>query len=79
MLSPNDRPGKINQKVADFLTAGVKMVWVIDPEDRNVAIYRPNSTFVMLDATQEFDGGDVLPGFRCSVADYFYSAGDEPV
>jgi Uma2 family endonuclease len=77
VLSPNDRPGKINQKVADFLAAGVKMVWVIDPEDRNVAIYRPNSTFVMLDSTQELDGGDILSGFRCPVAEFFYSAGDE--
>jgi Uma2 family endonuclease len=79
VLSPNDRPGKVNRKVADYLASGVKMVCVVDPEECNVAVHRPNTTLVTLDRAQEFDGGDTLPGFRCHVSEFFYSSGDETV
>jgi Uma2 family endonuclease len=77
VLSPTDRPGKVNQKVADYLASGVQMIWVIDPEECNVAVYRPSATLVTLNKSREIDGGEILPGFRCLVAAFFYSTGDQ--
>jgi Uma2 family endonuclease len=78
VLSPNDRPGKVTRKVKDYLKSGVKMVWVVDPEERNVTVYRPGTDLEVFDLTQHLDGGDALPGFRCAVADFFFCAGDQP-
>jgi Uma2 family endonuclease len=75
--SPNDRPGKMTRRVAGYLRAGVKVVWVIDPEERDVTVYRPGQDDKVFDSKQELAGGDALPGFRCAVADLFFSAGDE--
>ena len=75
VLSPNDKPGKVNRKVAEYLASGVLMVSVVDPEERDVTVHRPNATMIRLEKEQEFDGGDVLPNFRCRVADFFFSTG----
>ncbi len=75
--SPTDRPGKMRRRVARFLQAGVRMVWVIDPEERDVTVWA-GGTDVVLDATQEIDGGDVLPDFRTPVAEFFWSPGNKP-
>jgi Uma2 family endonuclease len=75
--SPNDRPGKMTRRVATYLRSGVKMVWLIDPEERDVTVYRAGQDDEVYDVSQELPGGDVLPGFRCAVADIFFSAGDQ--
>jgi Uma2 family endonuclease len=69
ILSPNDRPGKLREKVREYFTRGVRMVWLIDPEDRNVWVYRgPGPARVFHDDTT-LTGEDVLPGFSCPVAE----------
>ena len=65
VLSPDDRPGAVLGKVADYLSAGTKLVWVIDPERRLARIYRADGTEEILTAEQALDGEDVLPGFTC--------------
>ncbi len=67
----------MRRRVKAYLHAGVKMVWLVDPEERDVTVSCPGQEDEVLDRTQELLGGDVLPGFRCPVADLFYSAGDE--
>ena len=37
--SPEDRIGRIQQKIADYLRFGVRFVWLIDPYDRRAWIY----------------------------------------
>jgi Uma2 family endonuclease len=71
VLSPNDKPSKVNEKVRDYLKNGVKLVWLLDPEEKKVTIYRPGSGLEFLDESGELSGGDVLPGFSCKVADIF--------
>ena len=76
VLSPNDRAGKVLRKINDYLRCGVGLVWVIDPEIRTVTVHRPGKAQVELDESQELTGEDVLPGFRCRVADFFALPGD---
>lgn len=67
VLSPGDRPGETLAKVADWLEAGVRLVWVIDAERRIARIYRQEGTESLLNEADELVGEDVLPGFRCAL------------
>jgi Uma2 family endonuclease len=74
--SPTDRPGKMRRRVARYLKSGVRMVWVIDPEERDVTVWA-GGTDVVLDVTQEIDGDEVLPDFRAAVAEFFWTPDNE--
>jgi len=71
ILSPSERPKQVATKIEEYLQAGVKLVWYVDPESRTVTIHRPNSEPLTLGAQDELSGGEELPGFSCQVADLF--------
>jgi len=68
ILSPGDRPGETLAKVADWVSAGTRLVWVIDAERRLARVYRADGTETTLGAAGVLDGEDVLPGFSCTLA-----------
>jgi Uma2 family endonuclease len=76
--SPNDRPGKMNAKIREYLTNGVKVVWQVDYEERNVTVHRPSRTMEVVREGEELTGGDELPGLSIRVADIFKLPGDGP-
>jgi Uma2 family endonuclease len=78
VLSPNDKPTRVNEKVRDYLTGGVKVVWVIDYEERNVTVFRPDRTHVILKESNVLTGDPDLPGFSCPVSDVFRLPGQKP-
>src|SRR5439155_306037 len=63
ILSPTDRPGEVLGRVADWLSAGTRLVWVVDPERRLVRLYRADGTEQIVTADQALQGEDVVPGF----------------
>ena len=67
VLSPSDRPGETLAKIADWLSAGTRLVWVIDSERRLARIYRQDGSESMLGAADSLQGEDVLPGFACTL------------
>jgi len=73
VLSPTDRTNKVNRRIAQFLRWGAKVVWLLDPEERTLTIYRSDRAPEVLDDAQEVIGEGPLDGFRCRVADFFYS------
>jgi len=73
VVSPNDRMSEVLAKVATYLAAGVRLVWVIEPEHRAVTAYAPNGDPRRFGEGNVLDGGDVLPEFRLPVADIFAS------
>ena len=68
VLSPGDHAGEILAKVADWLSAGTRLVWVVDPERRLGRVYRPDGSETIVPADGALDGEDVLPGFSCPLA-----------
>jgi len=68
ILSPDDRPGEVLGKVADYLSAGTNLVWVVDPERRLTRIYRADGTEAIVTADEALRGEDVAPGFACALA-----------
>ena len=69
VLSPGDRPGETLAKVAEFLEAGTKLVWVIDPFRRQAQVYRADGTMAMVEPDGSLDGEVILPGFLCSLSE----------
>jgi Uma2 family endonuclease len=71
ILSPNEVMEDINEKIDEYLDAGVKVVWLIDPHDRTVTIYRKDNEPELVNAKQELSGEPELPGFRVAVVKLF--------
>ncbi len=64
IVSPDDRAQDLADKVADYLEAGVRLVWVVSPRRRQVYVYWPDQPVDVLGPGQGLEGGEVLPGFR---------------
>jgi Uma2 family endonuclease len=71
VLSPNDLAWEIDRKVADYLGAGVRLVWVVHPVSRAVAVHRLSGPVSWLREEDELSGEDVLPGFHRCVGTIF--------
>jgi Uma2 family endonuclease len=71
ILSPNDTQDEINEKIDEYLTAGVFLVWSVDPRRRTVTIHRPGREPEFVNALQELTGEPHLPGFCVPVAELF--------
>ena len=69
ILSPGDRPGEVLEKVGQWLSAGVRLVWVLVPAGPEARVYRVHGSVSTVGPDEELDGEDVLPGFRCSLRD----------
>jgi Uma2 family endonuclease len=77
VVSPGDTVGEVDAKVKCWLDAGALMVWVVNPQWRNVTVYRSSTDIVTLTEGDEFDGQDVVPGFRCPVDRIFMNLGSD--
>lgn len=75
VVSPKDLAYEVDQKVAEWLEAGVRLVWVVNPRTQFVRVCRADGTDVRLGVGDELTGGDVLPDFRCRVAELFDLSG----
>ena len=77
VLSPDDRVNQVALKVDEYLAFGVKQVWVVDPEAKEIAIHRAGVSMRLLTHDEELSGGDDLPGFSCRVSDFFRLPGQK--
>ena len=71
MVSKNDREKQVLVKVGEYLDAGVRLVWVVRPQNQTVTIYRPNGDVELLHAADTLTGEDVVPGFSYLVSEIF--------
>ena len=71
VLSPRDRTRHVFDKIGEYLDVGVRLVWIIDPEEKRAVVYRPPLEASPLGPDDHLDGEDVVPGFRCRLADLF--------
>jgi Uma2 family endonuclease len=71
IVSPGDTVDELEEKIADYLSAGCQMVWVVHPKTKSITIHRPTVQPVVLHEMDQLDGHQLLPGFRCAVAEIF--------
>jgi Uma2 family endonuclease len=73
VLSPSDSRRRMAEKIREYFAAGVRLVWVADPDDRTVTVYTRPGDGIVLWSDATLTGGDVLPSFSCPVASLFES------
>ncbi len=71
VVSPHDRYTEVEEKVAAWLDAGTRMVLVLDPRRRTLAVHRSRRDIAVLTEADTLDGGDVVPGWSVSVRELF--------
>jgi Uma2 family endonuclease len=71
VVSPSDTHPRVTEKVLHYLDHGVRLVWVVDPDQRIVSIYRSRQDVRILGKAEQIVGDDVLAGFTCQVSEFF--------
>ncbi len=75
VLSESNTRREMERKRKDYFTAGVRLVWQIDPDTRSAEVFIGPDKPTAIGPDGELDGADVLPGFRLSLARLFERAG----
>jgi Uma2 family endonuclease len=73
VISPNDLYDEVDEKVAEWLEHGTRMVIVVNPRRKRVAVHRPGRDVRILGVEDILDGEDVVPGWTLAVRDLFGS------
>jgi Uma2 family endonuclease len=71
VASPWDRWSLMRDKAQDYLTAGTRAVWVVEPQARRITVFSGPGEVRFLHEGEILDGGAVLPGFDLPVSDVF--------
>jgi Uma2 family endonuclease len=71
VLSPKDLAYAVDEKIEEYLGAGVRLVWIVNPATRTVRIHRAIGPGTTLRTEDEISGEEIIPGFRCTVGDFF--------
>jgi len=71
VLSPSQTFANVERKVRDYLEAGSRLVWVINPASRSATVYRPGGTARLLGEQERLEGEDLLPGFSMALSEIF--------
>jgi Uma2 family endonuclease len=76
VLSTSNTEGEMQRKLHDYFTAGVRLVWYIDPQTRSAKSYAAEDQLVTVDESGSLSGGDVLPGFELALSKLFAKVGE---
>jgi Uma2 family endonuclease len=71
ILSRGNTPAEMARKREEYFSAGVRLVWLVDPVARTVTVFTQVKQSTVLGEGEVLDGGDVLPGFALALRDYF--------
>ncbi|MCF4968962.1 Uma2 family endonuclease [Nostoc sp. CMAA1605] len=63
LMSPSDDLEEIQAKMREYMDNQVKLGWLINPQTKQVEIYRQNQPVEILDSPTQLSGEDILPGF----------------
>jgi Uma2 family endonuclease len=69
VLSTHDKVSELNEKIEDYLAAGIPLVWIIDPLNEIAYIHRQDGTVTKVPKGAELNGENILPGFTCKITD----------
>jgi Uma2 family endonuclease len=69
--SPGDTLAELSAKAAEYLRAGTRLVWVVDPATSNVHLHRPGAADSVIRSGASLDGEAVIPGFKFPLNELF--------
>jgi Uma2 family endonuclease len=71
ILSPDDRWSEVTERLAEYFAIGVLRVWVVDPRQRKLFVYRAASQMETLGPADVLRDEEILPGFSLRLAELF--------
>lgn len=71
VMGPNDSRNESDAKARYWISAGAKLVWVVNPKKRTVTVYQSLANIFEVGENDVLDGGEVVPGFQLSVSEIF--------
>lgn len=71
VLSPSETRARLREKLDDYRVSNIRLVWLVDPRARTVTVIEGENPVRRLEQRDRLDGGDVLPGFSCEIAELF--------
>jgi Uma2 family endonuclease len=71
VVSTHDTVYEIEEKLREYQEAKFPLIWVANPEARNVTVYPINGKPFILTADDEIRAEELLPGFVCKVTELF--------
>jgi len=75
IISRSNTREEMDRKLHDYFTAGVRLVWYVYPDSREVHVYTSPEQVTTLAEQQTLEGGEVLPGFRLELRTFFAEPG----
>jgi Uma2 family endonuclease len=75
VISPNDLASEVEAKRDEWLAAGVRSVWIVDPISKTVRIERHDGSYARYRHNDKLVDEPVLPGFAVPVVDFFRKPG----
>ncbi len=70
VLSPDDQPGRVTQRIAHYMKSGVRLLWIIDPDNEQVTTWQPGRDPVLVTGGS-LDAAPVLPRFSLDLEALF--------
>ena len=71
VISVSNTLTEMSRKRREYFYAGVRIVWMVDPRERSVAVYTSINDYEILDENQVLTAGEVLPGLQINLAEVF--------
>ena len=71
VLSPDDQPGRITQRIAHYMGSGVSLLWVVDPEAERLTVWQPGQAPCDLAAPAILSAAPVLASFEVDLSALF--------
>ena len=71
VVSPSDTYGEVETKVARYLEAGTRLVWIVRPQQKRVEVHRADGTSALLSEGETLNGEGVVTGFELPIARVF--------
>jgi len=77
VLSPSDRPYRVKPRISQWFGYGVKQLWIVNPKDRTVTVYRSTSDATTFSGDDYLEAPDLFPGFGLSLDRIFSTSVQE--
>lgn len=71
VISPGNTRREMEEKIREYFSAGVRLIWMVYPKRRTVTVHRPGHEALTLTENEMLDGQDVVPGFQYNIAKLF--------
>jgi Uma2 family endonuclease len=73
VLSPGNSGVEVDEKLDEYLSAGIEMVWIVNPDKRTIRVFRSNGTMRLYRGSEVIENELSLLGFRLVVDEVFPS------